>query len=54
MAKLTDGQSPPLSKPKYRKLEERLMKAHNNHLTGVIDTDQLLKKVQHCVNVVKN
>jgi len=50
MAKSTDGQSPPLSKPskpKYKKLEERLMKAQNRHLTGVINTDQLLKMIQH-------
>ena len=39
MAKADVGQSPPPSKPKYRKLEDKLAKAHEEHVSGVIDTN---------------
>ena len=54
MAKADVGQSPPPSKPKYRKLEDKLTKAYEKHVSGVIDTNQFLRKVQHCVNVFKD
>ena len=46
--------NPPPSKPKYCKLEDKLTKAYEKHISGVIDTNQLLRKVQHCVNVFKD
>ena len=53
MAKALAGQSPPKSKLKYRKLDEKVLKAHNRHENGDIDTDQLLRTVKHCFNATK-
>ena len=45
MAKALAGQSPPKSKLKYRKLDEKVLKAHNKHENGAIETEQFLRTV---------
>ena len=48
----------PQSKPKLitnsKIILQRLAKAHENKENEVIDTNQLLRKVKHCVDVFKD
>ena len=47
------GQSPPKSKLKYRKLDEKVQRSHNTHQNGAIETEQLLSTIEHCLNAIK-
>jgi hypothetical protein len=51
--KATCGEEPPRRKPRYVELEKRLLRAHSDHLTGVINTDELLNRVKYCVQKCK-
>jgi len=41
------GDRPPKRKPKYKKLEEKIQKGFNKHVSGEITTMDLLSRV-HC------
>ena len=53
ISKADAGASPPQRKPKYVKLEVKLKKYYEMHQRKEINTDTLLSKVQHCVNLAK-
>ena len=53
ISKSEAGASPPRRKPKYIRLEEKISKAHSQHVAGKIDTYRLLRTVQYSVNLNK-
>ena len=47
LMKADAGESPPRRRPKYIKLEEKLVKMHQQHQNGEINTAQLLRQARH-------
>jgi len=46
------GESPPKRRQKYIKLEKNLKKAHALHQAGTLTTNELLRRVRHCIRKV--
>ena len=53
ISKAEAGASPPKRKLKYVKLEEKIQKAFDKHVSGEIDSGRLLRIVQYSVNLTK-
>jgi len=53
ISKAKAGASPPKRKLKYVKLEEKIQKAFDKHVSGEIDSGRLLRIVQYSVNLTK-
>lgn len=47
------GSLPPTGNLKYNRLNEKIIKLHEEHYTGKINTAALLRKIKHCVNTAK-